>query len=177
MFVERAPGQDMDIPDICHKYHKLDMWRKIFHVEKFQIYMHDRCGKIWNFSTCGVISNFSTLWRCGEIWHFSTCWVISNFSTWQMWRNLKFLHIWHVYDVENVFSCTRYVVCWQIGLSWFTLFSWKICFVAIYTLLCGEKLNQILRMWRKNDKYEVWILSLMKGSGLSVLARWNVRSF
>ena len=25
------------IPDICHKYHKLDMWRKICHVEKFQI--------------------------------------------------------------------------------------------------------------------------------------------
>ena len=39
------------IPDICHKYHKLDMWRKICHVEKFQIYMHDRCGEIWNFST------------------------------------------------------------------------------------------------------------------------------
>ena len=33
-------------PDICHKYHKLDMWRKICHVEKFQIYMHDRCGEI-----------------------------------------------------------------------------------------------------------------------------------
>ena len=34
------------IPDICHKYHKLDMWRKICHVEKFQIYMHDKCGEI-----------------------------------------------------------------------------------------------------------------------------------
>ena len=33
------------IPDICHKYHKLNMWRKICHVEKFQICMHDRCEK------------------------------------------------------------------------------------------------------------------------------------
>ena len=31
----------------------------------------------------------------------------------------------------------------------------EICFVAIYALLCGEKLNQRLRMWWKNDKYEV----------------------
>ena len=74
------------IPDICHKYHKLDMRRKICHVEKFQIYMHDRCGEIWNFSTFGVISNF---------------------STWQMWRNLTFLHMLsnfkflHMTDVEK----------------------------------------------------------------------------
>ena len=62
------------------------MWRKICHVEKFQIYMHDRCGEIWNFSTFGVISNF---------------------STWQMWRNLTFLHMlsnfkfFHMTDVEK----------------------------------------------------------------------------
>ena len=28
---------------------------KIFHVDKFQIFMHGRCGEILNFSTCGVI--------------------------------------------------------------------------------------------------------------------------
>ena len=62
------------------------MWRKICHVEKFQIYMHDRCGEIWNFSTFEVISNF---------------------STWQMWRNLTFLHMlsnfkfFHMTDVEK----------------------------------------------------------------------------
>ena len=76
----------VSISDICHKYHKLDMWRKICHVEKFQIYMHDRCGEIWNFSTFGVISNF---------------------STWQMRRNLTFLHMlsnfkfFHMTDVEK----------------------------------------------------------------------------
>ena len=32
----------------------------------------------------------------------------------------------------------------------------EICYDVIYALLRGEKLNQRLRMWRKNDKYEVW---------------------
>ena len=85
----------IDIPHICHKYHKWDMWRKICHVENFFIYMHDRCREIWNFSTC---------------------WVISNFSTLQMWRNLKFLHIWHVYDVENVLTYVHVTLfCLKIG--------------------------------------------------------------
>ena len=39
---------------------------------------------------------------------------------------------------------------------WFKLFWREMCFVAIYTLLCGEKLSQNLYLWRKNDKYEVW---------------------
>ena len=37
----------------------------------------------------------------------------------------------------------------------FTHFCRKICFVAIYVLLCGEKFNQKLLPWRKNDKYQV----------------------
>jgi hypothetical protein len=44
----------------------------------------------------------------------------------------------------------------KLILSRFTHFCRKICFVAIYALLCGEKLNQKLPLWRKNDKYEVW---------------------
>ena len=111
------------------------MWRKICHVEKFQIYMHERFGEIWNFSTCGVISNF---------------------STWQMWRNLKFLHSWHVYDVENVLKCVHVMLfCWKFGFVVIYAVCREICFDVIYALLCGEKLNQRLRMWRKNDKYEV----------------------
>ena len=74
-----------------------------------------------------------------------------------MWRNLKLLHIWHVYDVENVFTYVHVMLfCLKIGLLWFTLFCCEICFVAICALLCGEKWNQILHMWRKNDKYQVW---------------------
>ena len=102
------------------------MWRKICHVEKSQIYMHERCGKIWNFSTCGVISN---------------C------SKWQMWRNLKFLHSWHVYDVENVFKCVHVMLFfWKNGFVVIYAVCLEICFDAIYALLC---------LWRKNDKYEV----------------------
>ena len=68
-------GHWHSIPHICHKYHKWDMWRKMCHVEKFQIYMHDRCGEIWNFSTWRVISNFTTVHDiCGEI-----CGVLSQF--------------------------------------------------------------------------------------------------
>ena len=127
------------IPDICRIFHILDMWRKICHVEKFQIYMHERCGEIWNFSTCGVISNF---------------------STWQMWRNLKFLHSWHVYDVENVLKCVHVMLfCWKFGFVVIYAVCREICFDVIYALLCGEKLNQRLRTWRKNDKYEVWAVS------------------
>ena len=48
---------------------------KICHVEKFQIFILDRCEEIWNFSTCGEVSKFSTR---------------------PLLRNLKCLHIWHV---------------------------------------------------------------------------------
>ena len=124
------------MPHICHIYHIWDMWRKICHVEKFQISMHDRCGEIWNFSTCGVISNF---------------------STWQMWRNLKFLHSWHVYDAENVLKCLHVMLfCWKIGFVVIYAVFCEICFDAIYALLCREKLNQRLHMWREKWQYEVW---------------------
>ena len=74
-----------------------------------------------------------------------------------MGRNLKFLHSWHVYDVENVFKCVHVMLfCWKIGFVVIYAVCREICFDAIYALLCGEKLNQRLRMWRKNDKYEVW---------------------
>ena len=85
------------IPHICHIYHILDMWRKNCHVEKFQICMHDICREIWNFSTC---------------------WVISNFSTWQMWRNLKFLHILHHCCYQE-----KWIYPWYNAKLTLTLFS------------------------------------------------------
>ena len=45
-------------------------WRKIGHVEKFQISIHNICGEIRNFARFGGISKF---------------------YTWHMWRNLKFI--------------------------------------------------------------------------------------
>ena len=45
--------------------------------------------------------------------------------------------------------------CCNIGFVAIYVLLWQICFVAIYALLCGEKIIQKLHMWRKNDKYEV----------------------
>ena len=72
-----------------------------------------------------------------------------------MWRNLKFLHSWHVYGVENVYVHIM-LFCWKMGFVVIYAVCREICFDAIYALLCGEKLNQRLHMWRKNDKYQVW---------------------
>ena len=125
------------------------MWRKICHVEKFQIYMHDRCGEIWNFSTFGVISNF---------------------STWQMWRNLTFLHMlsnfkfFHMTDVEKsevsphlasvwceecLNICERYALLLK---NWF------------YAVLSQNLFCRDLRtfVWRKN-----WTLDCVSGEKMT----------
>ena len=47
--------------------------------------------------------------------------------------------------------------CCNIGFVAIYVLLWQICFVAIYALLCGEKIIQKLRMWRKNDKYQVCV--------------------
>ena len=47
------------------------------HVEKFQIYIYERCGEIWNFSRCRVISNFST-WHI--FLHISNLWYLWQIS-------------------------------------------------------------------------------------------------
>ena len=44
------------------------------------------------------------------------------------------LHIWHVCDVKNVAIYAK-----------FMQFS------------CGEKLSPKVHLWRKNDKYQVWV--------------------
>ena len=37
-------------------------------------------------------------------------------------------------------------------------------FATIYALSCGEKLSPKVHLWRKNDRYEVW-LTLVSGGG------------
>ena len=75
-----------------------------------------------------------------------------------MWRYLKFVHIWHVCDVENASTCVKFMLfCWKIGfVAIYALLS-QICFVAIYALLCGEKNLLKIAYVEKNDKYEVWV--------------------
>ena len=80
------------------------------------------------------------MWRN---WNYSTCGVISNFAKWEMWRNLKCLHIWHVCDVENASTCVKFMLfCWKIGFVAIYALLLQVCFVAIYALLCGEKLTK-----------------------------------
>ena len=61
-----------------------------------------------------------------------------------MWRH----------DVYNLW-CLVTLNCCKITFWRFTLFC-RDFFVAIYALLCGEKLSQKLCLWRKKDKYDVW---------------------
>ena len=44
------------------------------------------------------------------------------------------------------------------------LFCREICFVAIYALWRGEKLDPIFCLWRKKDKYQVWAVELRNWS-------------
>ena len=85
-----------------------------------------------------------------------------------MWTNRKFLHIWHVCDVENASTCVKFMLfCCKIGfVAIYALLS-QICFVAIYALLCGEKTTQITpKCGEKNDKYKVCLL--WKGQFLKI---------
>ena len=88
----------------------------------------------------------------------------------------KFLHIYHVFGVHFCFvflhfalkqqfvshiltsinlCCFGAFILFSLFLR-FMVFCREIYFVAIYALLCGEKFNQKLHMWRKmtNIRYE-----------------------
>ena len=75
---------DLGIPHICHKVHMWDMWRKICHVEKFQISIHDKCGEIWNFSK-------SVMWKHSRFLHMTNVEKIINIC-----------HLLHHYQINNV---------------------------------------------------------------------------
>ena len=51
----------------------------------------------------------------------------------------------------------------------FRCFGVKSGFVAIYALLCGEKIIKKLPLWRKIDRYKVWawvLTSVVRKSGV-----------
>ena len=114
--------------------------------------------------SCGEISMFYT-WQMWRNLKFHHMWI--NF-TWQMWRNLKFLHMWsnfkclHMTDVEKNLKSP--------SLSAIFADSSRNRFVAIYALLCGENLSQKLCPWRKNDKYEVCLLIY---TYINIVNNWN----
>ena len=122
----------------CYLYHQPDMWRKICHVEKFQISLRDKCGEIWYFSTWGVFSNI---------------------AIWKMWINLKFLHLWHMCDEENGSTCVKFMLfvaklvllqfthfsC-SFFLLQFTLFVWRNIESKIVHVLFDARVKWLLKM-------------------------------
>ena len=74
-----------------------------------------------------------------------------------MWRNLKFLHIWHVYDVENVLTYVHV-----------TLFCLKIGFVVIYAVLSQNLFCRDLRtfVWRKIEPKITYVEKKWQISGM-----------
>ena len=77
-----------------------------------------------------------------------------------MWRNMeKNLSYGDIFSHERCGDKSAFFLhksrCFVVKslLLPFTLFCCERCFVAIYALLCGEKLNQKLCLWRKKDKY------------------------
>ena len=149
---------------------------KICHVEKF---LHMTYCHLERFSTWQIDmwKKFSIL----EMWRKSVMWrnrlsygEISPHEKYGaksvVWR--KFLHM---INVDSNLSCgemIHHLLIYQINVVFynaycavllqnrlilrFTLFCRKICFVAIYALLRGEKLSKKLCPWRKKDKYDVW---------------------
>ena len=57
--------------------------------------------------------------------------------------------VFHMRKVEKICHVEIFLHMRKISFMRFMLFCREICFVAIYTLLCGEKLNQKLCQWRK----------------------------
>ena len=93
-----------------------------------------------------------------------------------MCRNQKFLHIWHVSDVENVSTYVQ-----------FMLFCCKIDFVTIYALLSENLFCRDLRtfVWRKIEpkiasvekKWQIWgmnIQGVSKKSEFSENQLWQI---
>ena len=113
------------------------------HVEKF---LHMRnMKKRYHIEKVLHMINVEQNVLCGEICHVEIG---------EMFPHDRFLRMTNEKCGANLF-------CGEISLhdtvlSQFTLFRRKICFVAIYALLCGEKLDQKLCLWRKKDKYQVW---------------------
>ena len=77
--------------------------------------------------------------------------------TLETFHHMRDLSTGAIQNVENICYVEK-LSCFvaKSVLLQFTLFCREICFVAIYALLCGEKFNQKLCLWRKKDKYQVW---------------------
>ena len=108
----------------------------------------------WNFFTFLSV-RFKTLSGVDSIWMFSFLFV--HLVLYQKYGEIS-PHIYQINNVYNLWCFNAYcaVLLQNRLILRFTLFCRKICFVAIYALLRGEKLSKKLCPWRKKDKYDVW---------------------
>ena len=111
-----------------------------------------------------LVEKKSVMWRnfphnrlsCGENLHMTDCHVENYLHMVNVEKNLSNGGIFHMKNVDtNQFCHNLHCFVAKSDLLQFTLFCREICFVAIYALLCGEKFNQKLCLWRKKDKYQV----------------------
>ena len=121
----------------------------------------------WRLVWACLIFVRSYLWRkilsCGEI---------SDFSTWKISLHdrcveksdiaLYLTCMWCgecLYITHNLcFSVAIYICLSKIKFCHnLCCFFSAICFVAVYANLCGEKFNLKSCLWRKNEKYQVWV--------------------
>ena len=111
-----------------------------------------------------LVEKISVMWRnfphnrlsCGENLHMTDCHVENYLHMVNVEKNLSNRGIFDMKNVDtNQFCHNLHCLVAKSDLLQFTLFCREICFVAIYALLCGEKLNQKLCLWRKKDKYQV----------------------
>ena len=113
-----------------------------------------------------LVEKKSVMWRnfphnrlsCGENLHMTDCHVENYLHMVNVEKNLSNGGIFHMKNVDtNQFCHNLHCLVAKSDLLQFTLFCRKICFVAIYALLCGEKFNQKLCLWKRKDKYQVWV--------------------
>ena len=121
------------IPQIIFVEKKYVMWRNlkflsITDVQISKISPHMEKFQMSPHDTCGKNLKFSTSGMC------------------LMQKTLPYMqNICHFLE-KKINFVKMYSLCREIH------------FVAIHGLLCGEKFIQKLSSWRKNDKYEVWLL-------------------
>ena len=109
------------IPDICHRHHRRCLWKTNL-----------PCGEFHHMTNC-------QLEKCLHMENME-----KNLLWGEMWRKIS--HVENNLHMRNVETSLFYhnLCCFVIKSVWlpFMLFCRQIYFVAIHTLLRGEKLNQ-----------------------------------
>ena len=127
--------------------------KKIYHIQKIL-----RVINVEQNVLCGEMSrNLS----CVEMFYMTDVSTrvmrnVEQICSVETFHHMRDLSTGAIQNMENICYVEK-LSCFvaKSVLLQFTLFCREICFVVIYALLCGEKLNQNLCLWRKKDKCQV----------------------